>query len=84
MLKLVVSNLLERRMPKMHPYVESPQLTIRRDSGLVADLEELHLKIMHEYIVKLIHPLKTRVNYLHGKNRENFNNKLISCQGIPH
>ena len=57
--KLVYSHLVNRNMPRMYPTTAAhdPALTeVRRDSALIADLEELHLRAVHRLIIKLIQP----------------------------
>ena len=47
--KLAYVHISEKRLPRMHPDV-LPQT--RRDSTLIADLEEFHLKSLHQLIMR--------------------------------
>ena len=55
-MKLVYNHVKEKRRPKMNPNLP-PSDAIRRDSALIADIEEFHLRIMHRLIIKLIQPM---------------------------
>ena len=42
----------------MHPNCDNSE-AVRRDSTLIADLEEFHLRIMHRLILKLLQPMSS-------------------------
>ena len=51
--KLAYNYMLDKRTPRMD---SSVSVTVRRDSTLIHDLEEFHLRRLHRLIIRLIQP----------------------------
>ena len=66
--KLTYAHISEKRLPKMDP--ESQKAEVRRDSLLIADLEEFHLRSLHQLIMRPILsmnkgvPIESNINFI--------------------
>ena len=65
--KLAYTHISEKRLHRMHPEIQTP---IRRDSLLIADLEEFHLRSLHQLIMRPILsmnngvPIESNINFI--------------------
>ena len=64
--KLTYAHISEKRLPKMDP----EKAEVRRDSLLIADLEEFHLRSLHQLIMRPILsmnkgvPIESNINFI--------------------